>query len=951
MLLKRLAELRKNGFLILFRIYLKSNKKRFILTILTTSLIFILFSSLTIVWFNYRELAFQEYLNKSNWYNDDSISTYQSIPTSRANPNYTITDINNLIDSMDIALKGIEPNLFLNNYVWLYAFQVYENRYNPILNNAYGYYTFSDVILNLIQNNLAAGRMPINPNEVLFYSEYDSLKTFEINDTLNLNTAGTNFPISIQNITVVGIITNLDNILYQAGYSADIPHWEKYIDTEEFDEFIISGKFITSKDFFFEFINNFPYVSSKKGISFEINYNHSNLESRKISQYLTYLSNFHGSWNKFSPFLDLANRLNSYNDYWLQETNRIILLNLPIIFLIFILIVDISNIDKRILEQSLYLLKKQGVNNKRIRKVILLEKSIYVFCSIILGILIGIIISTLILVITLRPVITMNIFDSLSEPLFIFPTLILILALIFGSFFHENNLLKKFDLSKSEMFKKRRSIRLRKLFGYLEVILLIPGSICIGIGFLGLFLSKVGYWTPLITYFTTILFVSMIYFGVMLLGIIIFLMVSKLIEKFWHFFGKRFRFLKKNLFTFSMKNFSMNYSPYRIIVIALMISSIAIIPGLMLNIYYPKHIELEAELRTGFSDIVITDWQSNQTIREEIMNLDSIKCSAEVSRYFFELKINPPLYTRIQVLILGIDNTTEFIQTTNSNNFIDYIGCSLDDIGSLESIDSYLMDYDYSKKNRYDKDEILYNNDFISVNYNQFPLYYIASFKAFPLMRLPERNILFENNIIQFNLVTSMSTLNHLKNAALEEPLKEENFLLVKTESTANLSEVKEQILQDVNLNAFSKEDFIEEISYPFTFWKQKIAIIDVIITITILCLICYFLARNVYQQKIKIIESSFRVGASKKQLLSSLLIEFSIASFLPLFISIAFGLGLLPMILPLLFNFPIPYTNFSWQGNWLIIFVLVPLVLPLLFTYYIGLFPLVKRYKLIKEE
>ncbi|NPE09220.1 MAG: hypothetical protein GNW80_13120 [Asgard group archaeon] len=950
MVLKKITNLRRNSFLILFRTFLRTNRKRFFLTILTASLIFILLTTFSIVWYNNREQAFQEYHQRSDWYDDAAISAYRSTVTS-GEPDYSLSDITELLSSMKSTLNSIAPNLMTNNYSWLYAFQVYENQYNPILNNAYGYYTISDVMYELILGNLISGRMPTNMSEVLYYTESASSPIFEINDTVNLNTAGTMYPITNQQVTIVGIVSNLDVLFHQAGYSADIPNWEDYIDHEEFDEFKLKGKFISKQEFFFEFINNFPIVSSIKGIAIDINYNDLALESKELIHYFEEFSDFHGSWNRFSPFLDLSTRLNSYHEYWLQETNRILLLSLPIIFLLFLLIFDISNIDKKVFEQSILLLKNQGLEDKRIRKVILLEKSLFIFGSIFMGMLLGTIIGLVILSITWKSVIAMNIFAGLGESLFIIPTVILMLALYIGGYLFDNKLLKTLNRSKSELFKKQRTKRIKKIFTFIEVILLLPSSLCIGIGFLGLFLSYIGDWSPVTNYSATILFTSLIYFGFLVLGIIIFLLISKLVVKLWSIIGKKIWVLKKNLFTFSLKNFSMSYMPFRNIILSLMIFALAITPGLILNKSYPRHFEFESELRSGYSDLVISDWVANQTIRESIMAIDEIEYSAEVSKCCFELLIDPPLYTRIQVSILAINNITEFIQIISSNDFIDELYCSLEDIIALEINNTYLMDYTYSKNNGYDKDKILYIDDFTSTYYERFPLNYIASFKSFPLLSLPDNGKMFQKNIIQYNLVTNFNTLTQIKSVAMTEPVEEETYLLLKIEDNANLTTTKEQIYQETNLNAFDKEHFAEQINFPFIFWKQNIAILNIILSIMILCMFCYFLARNVYLQRIKIIESSTRVGAAKSQLLLSFLFEFIVASFVPILISIGVGLGLLAILMPMLFDFPAPYANFSWGRNWLYIFLIFPLELPLLLTYFIGLFPQIRNYKPIKEE
>ncbi|MFW9922064.1 MAG: hypothetical protein ACFFDW_02120, partial [Candidatus Thorarchaeota archaeon] len=842
------------------------------------------------------------------------------------------------------------PNLMTDSYSWSYGYQVYQNRYDPVLHNAYGYLTFSDEMYESISENLFFGRMPLNKSEVLYYSDTNP-SAFQVNDSLNLNTAGTMFPIVTQQVTIVGIISNLDSIFYQANYSADMAHWENYYDIEE-EEFDLKGKFITKSNFFFEFINYFPIISSVMAQVIDVDYNVQVLEANKLVNYLQAFSELDYQWNGFRAFLDILSLLDSYQEIWLQETISIFLLSLPVLVLLVFLIYDISSIDKKMFEQTLYLFICQGLDNKQIRKIIALEKTLLVFGCISLGFLLGLIISIIILLISNKTIIGMNLFAGLGESLFIIPSFIYLIALFIGGFLLDRKNLKISNRSRSELFKRRRISQIRKIFSYTEVVLLFPSSLCIGIGFLGLFLSYIGDWSPVVNYPTGIFFISMIYIGFLLFGIIIFLVISKIIGKIWCFIGKKIWILKKNLFSFSLKNFSVSYQPFSNLVISLMIFTLAISPGLILYKAYPNHFEFEVNLRSGFSDYVISDWVSNQTIEGNIRSLEGVDFFSEVSVYHYELLINPPRYTHILVSILALSNVTEFVQLISTNEFLDNLHCSIENVLSLTVDDSYLMDYSYSEKNGYSKENILYNDDFTDIYYDRFPLSYMGNFKAFPLLKLPtDTDGIFQNKVIQYNLVMSANTLAHINSAVRTEPYNIEKYLLIKTSTSANLTSLKEEIEQQTDSMVQDKNYYAKAIDYPFLFWKQNVAILDIFLTIFIVSLISYFLARNLFQQQLKIIESSIRVGASKNQLLLSFIFEFIIAISVPLIISVGIGLGFLTFLLPMLFDFPVPYANFSMDGNWLYILWILPLSLPFILTYFINLLVQIRNFTPLKEE
>ena len=946
-----LLNLRKNSFWILFKTFIQSNRKRFILTILSTSLIFTLLTSFSIVWYNNREQAFHDFFKAKDWYDDSAISTYRIISTANE-PNYSLNDITTLIQTMKNSLNDIASNLMRDNYSWVYAFQVYENRYDPQLGNAYGYFTFPEELFTILESNLLSGRMPTNASEVLyFFEDPSSTPLFELNDTLTLNVAGTMYPISKQQVTVVGIISDLKLLFYRAGFSADLPTWEDFTDTNEFDAFEIKVKFITMPEYFFTFINNFPFVSSKKGIAVDINYNDAVLNPKDLNHYLEAFSSFHGSWNGFSPFLDLTSNLNSYQEFWLHETNSIFLVSLPLILLLLFLIIETTKIDKKLFEQSLFLLKNQGLEDKRIRKVILLEKGLYISMSLLIGVFLGLLLSILIFLFTYQSLKETAFFPGLGESLFIIPAVIFLLAFLISGYLFDNELLKALNRSRAEIFRKQRTRKIKKIFSAIEMIMLLPSALCIAFGFLGLFLSYVGEWSPMKSYHATIFFTSLIYCGILIASIILYLLISKLVVKCLCFFGKKIWFKKKNLFTFSLKNFSADHISYRTILLGLMVLPIACSPGLLLVNSYPEHFNYEIALRSGFSDLVVTNWDFNQTTKQRLMAIKGVDSSAEVQRSFFEIFINPPLQTSIQTTILAIKNTTEFAQYVAHNSFFSKTGCSLEDIVALESDDTYLMDYRHAKGFDYSKDEILYNDDFTEIYSNRFPLQYINSFRSFPLLSMPTKAKLFQSRVVEFNLVTSLHTLSHIKSAAKTMPVKEEAFLLLKVTEGANLTMIKEQIVQEAKLTVHEKRFFIDQIDYPFIYWKQDFAYLNIFLSLTILCLVSYLLARNIYLQRRGIVEASVRVGATKNQLLGSFLIEFLVVAFLPVLISLSISLCLLAILMPVLFNFPNPFADFSWKGNWFYVFLVFLFELPMLAVYYVGLALQIRNYHPIKEE
>ncbi|MFW9921799.1 MAG: hypothetical protein ACFFDW_00730, partial [Candidatus Thorarchaeota archaeon] len=110
MVLRELKNLRKNNTVILFKVFLKSNRKRFILTLISAVIIFSLLTTFSIVWYNSREQAFQEYCEDFDWNDDSLFSAYRFVGTATEG-GVSLNEITDVINSMKELLNNIAPNL------------------------------------------------------------------------------------------------------------------------------------------------------------------------------------------------------------------------------------------------------------------------------------------------------------------------------------------------------------------------------------------------------------------------------------------------------------------------------------------------------------------------------------------------------------------------------------------------------------------------------------------------------------------------------------------------------------------------------------------------------------------------------------------------------------------------------------------------------------------------
>ncbi|NHJ38912.1 MAG: hypothetical protein FK731_02685, partial [Asgard group archaeon] len=91
---------------------LKVNRKRLLYALISSLLIFIVLTTMFVVWFSYREILLQSELNENfDWYNDQEISAYYSTITSSFTPNYDNDYINQITNELSQEINKIIPNI------------------------------------------------------------------------------------------------------------------------------------------------------------------------------------------------------------------------------------------------------------------------------------------------------------------------------------------------------------------------------------------------------------------------------------------------------------------------------------------------------------------------------------------------------------------------------------------------------------------------------------------------------------------------------------------------------------------------------------------------------------------------------------------------------------------------------------------------------------------------
>jgi hypothetical protein len=951
------------------KLFLQIRKKRIILSVISGILAFVILSSLLLTWYAYRYNAFQTHLDKKgNWLNDQKISVYQSEVTGNVELDFNHNYLDDVIDFFQLKMNLLIPGITSEKYTGLMSIELY----NAINQPSYSLGTFDSETSTTISESLIAGRMPTNSSELLYYKEQNVVSNIEINDTISLF-AIENQPSYKLTFTVVGIIENLYGYFDSNGLSKDILKWEDYIDIyNEFESTVrISKKLFTIPIYFYDILNSYPEVMTVISTLIDFNYNNLNFNVKRLTSYVSILeetrfrtnldySTLYGeesfTFNKgYYWNIDLYEVLSTFNLLWIQETIRIFAISLPLLSLLYFLSLEILNIGKTELTNIFQKMKTLGLKYKTIRKLILSENLIITIVSSVCGIILGIVVGLLFSYI-LKFNFTISIyFSGLIEPLVIFSITLFTLSFFIGGYIIEVNLLKKTVGSRSEQLQKIRQRILRKLFAIQEFATLIPGLLMLIIGISGLFLIRIPKTifneTQTLFQINLFIFLAIIAIGSVLSFISVFYLFSRIFTVALAWFSKKIWKVKRNVISLSLKDYSSDFISYRRLVIVMLIFSLCFIPGTIIHKDYQNQINLESNLALGCSDLRIDNWTNNQTIFNNLTNMNGIDKISVIVNYEFEYFDNFDWKPTIEysINLLAIENVSLFLETIDLTK-LDDISYSPTDILSLSALNSYLMSKKHALKNNYHKDSIFYNSE-LGRPFYEYNLTFINFFEFFPALPLKSAD-LTEDQLRTFSLVTSLETAEMLETYADEPNIKKENRLLLRIIPGTNISQIKQEIETNYNLDVVSFQDIYDEISYQKPAFILFLFILISIITSIVLTLFGIFTARIIYQHRKRIVETKYRLGINRNQIILSFIIEIIAVSFMPILISTLIGFPLLQFLDKFLLTSSETYKIFSLNMPWWLIVSVFLIEFLLLFGgWFLLMNQEIHRYKPIRQE
>ncbi|MCK5184311.1 MAG: ABC transporter permease, partial [Candidatus Heimdallarchaeota archaeon] len=450
--------------------------------------------------------------------------------------------------------------------------------------------------------------MPTNTSEIIYHRQ-NATSPIAINDTIPFY--GERYDSdTIRNFTVVGIVENLENFFYIDGFSSDIlgrpdNYWGDY-HFIYFDEM-----FYTTNDLFLDALSEFPDYNGVFSFLIDFNYQLTAAHVRDINQYLRNFRDFRDYYYIYNFCDDLHYALRGFYNNWSFETARVFSSSIPIIFLFGLVSIESLKIGNHELVSKFRLMKIQGVETKSIRRLVSLENltisSVSFFGGSILGFFIGYFVF-----LGMGNTSFSDYSLSIVEPVIFIVLVALYLTLFVGGFLLENSLAKKTEKLTAVRYKTERKKKwIRRIFTAQETLMFLPGIGFIAVGLTGQFilpLFPIDYLSNLILQFELAFMFLMAIGGLFILSSV-FLLLARFISMFWSFLGKRVWKTTKSYFTLTLKHLSIYSRNYQRIILVVFMIGLGITPGLILKKSVNNHTSVEAKLYTGYSDLLISNWQ------------------------------------------------------------------------------------------------------------------------------------------------------------------------------------------------------------------------------------------------------------------------------------------------------------------------------------------------------
>ncbi len=933
----------------LFRIFLKTGRRRVGFSIASGIIVFLAITSLCMVIYSHRFTVFQEYqADNIDWYNDGYISASTNLNRDM-DVNFTNNLIANFTSNFRNTTEHLIPNLKITNTTSAMSAQQFRATGNPV--DPWLYFEFmtpDNRTYEALSRCLVAGRMPLNSSELIYYQ--NEIFDYPVNSTLILNDYQSETAPE-QTFTIVGVVEDISETFQNEHISQDLFEWS--FDSHLLYNYYRLAVFFTNYTNLQSRMNNLDYYYGTVTYMVDYQYDCSALQINKLRQYIEAFpadayhikSDVTLSYVLHAP--DLKRFLIRFSNYWIEQYSKIIGINAPLLFIIGLISVVTLNIGSKDLATTFRRMKLYGLNYRIIRQMIFLENLIFTFVSFVGGTLIGFLISYLFT--NQTPDRPFNFYqNSLQEPLLLIALTSFIIGFFTLSFYLQNAIAKKTVGDSHQEYQKRRR-RIRNMFSTNEfrlfVVTLLFTLVTV---ILYVLYTYVGPNVPMLSSFSYLTFFwFMITCSIAFMLTFLFLIVARIITLLWTLLSNRLWRNRLNIFSLSIKHLSDNRGIYQTTILAALIFGLVIIPGLAMESSIPAHIQNEAKLSMGNTNLIVTDWfDEHDTILPVIDSISGVKNATEVRAYRIINDNQGSRYPRpFHINVLGIEEPTEFIETIDFDLFDESV--TTDDLSLLNNLSFAFFDSEIAKKYNIDPGEI-----FRTTYYTRYVYEFtsIGSFDFFPLSPLPKKQIFHNDDVL--SIVTSLATAKELTYSLdFSTDVYGKSVLLINVDNQSSVQYVKTQ-LENMTLDTMIMEDYYNEYySKIELFPKNNLFFFSFISAFTLL-FIGYFTGMKIFDDRIRIIESFYRIGAERGRILGLFTMELFFVNILPITIAMLASIPFIRFLAVYYLNVQEYYIPFTLgMPAWLFIVIILGGIVLSSIGWFLAIIPALYRYRPVKQE
>ncbi|MHA1122910.1 MAG: FtsX-like permease family protein [Candidatus Heimdallarchaeota archaeon] len=933
----------------LFRIFLKTGRKRVGFSIAAGIIVFLAITSLCMVIYSHRFTVFQEYqTNNIDWYNDGYISASTNL-NRNMDVNFTDNLIANFTANFRNTTEQLIPNLKIANTTSAMSAQQFRATGNPI--DPWLYFEFmapDNRTYEALSRCLVEGRMPLNSSELIYYQ--NELFDYPVNSTLILNDYQSELA-PIQIFTIVGVVEDISETFQKEHISQDLFDWS--FDSPILHNYYRLAVFFTNYTNLQSRMNNLDYYFGT--VTYLVDYQY-DCSALKINDLRGYVESYPTDAYRIMSEVTLSHVLHApdlkrfiidFSNYWIEQYSIIIGINAPLLFIVGLISVVTLSIGSKDLAATFRRMKLYGLNYRVIRQMIFLENLIFTFVSFIGGTLIGYLISYLFTRQT--PNQPFNYYlNSVQEPLLLISLTSFIIGFFTLSFYLQNSIAKKtVGDSHQEYQKKRRKIRnmLSTNEFRLFVVTLLFTLVTV---ILYVLYTYVGPNVPMLSSFSYLTFFwFMITCSIAFMLTFLFLIIARVITLLWTLLNNRLWRNRLNIFTLSIKHLSDNRGIYQTTILAALIFGLVIIPGLAMESSIPLHLQNEAKLSMGNTNLIVTDWfDQYDTILPVVNNISGVQNATEVRAYSIGNDNQGSRYPRpFQIYMLGIKKPTEFIETIDFDLFDESI--DTDDLTLLNNLSFALFDSSVTQKYNINPGEVFGTSRYSRYVYDFTSL---GSFDFFPLTPLSKKQIFSDKDAL--SIVTSLATAKEfIYSLDFSTDIYGESFLLIKTANQSSVQYVKNQ-LDNLTLDTMTMEDYYNEYYAKIElFPKNNLFFFSFMVAFTLL-FIGYFTGMKIFDDRIRIIESFYRIGAERGRILGLFTMELFFVNILPITIAMLGSIPFVRLLAVYYLNVQEYYIHFELgMPAWLFIVIILGGIVLSTIGWFLAIIPALYRYRPVKQE